>query len=122
MRHRVAGVPRRRFDMMLFRRRFMRTLHLCAFLTSLAVVACCGLSGCSTEPASDTGKMAGPMDKMDTGKMAGPMDKMDTGKMAGPTDKMDTGKMAGPMDKMDTGKMAGPTDKMNTGKMAPEKQ
>jgi hypothetical protein len=89
----VADVPRPRFDKLFFRRRSMRSLLRSVVLAASALVACWGISGCSTDTESDTGKMAGPMDKMETGKMAGPMDKMETGKMAGPTDKMDTGKM-----------------------------
>jgi hypothetical protein len=71
----------------------MRSLLRSAVLATSAFVACWGISGCSDETPSDTGKMTKPMDKMDTGKMAGAMDKVDTGKMAGAMDKMDTGKM-----------------------------
>ncbi len=76
----------------------MHTFLRSTVLAASALVACWGISGCSTEMDSETGKMAKPMDKMDTGKM-------DTGKMGGAMDKMDTGKMGGAMDKMDTGKM-----------------
>src|SRR5579864_2780280 len=94
----VADVPRPRFDMILFRRRSMRSLLRNTFLAASALVVCWGMSGCSSDTNSDTGKMAGPMDNTDTGKMAGPMDNTDTGKMAGPMDNTDAGKMAGPMD------------------------
>jgi hypothetical protein len=72
----------------------MHSLLRSTLLTASVLVACWGIPGCSSEPASETGKMAGPTGKMDTGKMAGPTGKMDTGKMAGAMDKMDTGKMA----------------------------
>ena len=71
----------------------MRSLLRCAVLTASVLVACWGISGCSPETQTDTGKMGGPMGKIDTGKMSGAMDKMDTGKMSGAMDKMDTGKM-----------------------------
>jgi hypothetical protein len=69
----------------------MRSRFRCALLVISLLVACGGISGCSNEPESQSGKM-------DTGKMGGAMDKMDTGKM-------DTGKMGGAMDKMEKGKM-----------------
>jgi hypothetical protein len=85
----------------------MRSLLRSALLAASVLVTCWGITGCSTEPENNTGKMGGAMDKADTGKMGGAMDKADTGKMGGAMDKMDTGKMAKPMDKMD-----GPMDKM----------
>ena len=87
----------------------MHTFLRSTVLAASTLVACWGISGCSTEMDSGTGKMAKPMDKM-----GGAMDKMDTGKM-------DTGKMAKPMDKMDTGRMGGAMDKMDTGKMETKK-
>jgi hypothetical protein len=84
----------------------MRSLLRSTVLAASALVACWGITGCSSDTDSDAGKMGGPMGKMETGKMGGPMDKMETGKMGGPTDKMETGKMSGPTDKMETGKMA----------------
>jgi hypothetical protein len=88
----------------------MRSLLRYSLLFGSLLLACGGISGCSNEPESPSGKM-------DTGKMGGAMDKTDTGKMGGTMDKMDTGKMDGAMDKMDTGKMGGAMDKMDTGKM-----
>ena len=64
----------------------MRSFLRSTVLAASALVACWGISGCSTETDSETGKMAKPMDNMDTGKMGGPMDKMDTGKMGGSMD------------------------------------
>ena len=58
----------------------------CTLLLASLLVACGGISGCSNEPESQSGKM-------DTGKMGGAMDKMDTGKMGGAMDKMEKGKM-----------------------------
>ena len=60
----------------------MRSFLRSTVLTASALVVSWGISGCSTDTESDTGKMAGHMDKMETGKMAGHMDKMETGKMA----------------------------------------
>ena len=59
----------------------MHTSLRSTVLATSALLACWGISGCSTEMDSQTGKMAKPMDKMDTGKMGGAMDKMDSGKM-----------------------------------------
>ena len=56
----------------------MHTFLRSTILAALALVACSGILGCSTETDSDTGKMAKPMDKMDTGKMGGTRNKMDT--------------------------------------------
>jgi len=74
------------------RSRLRHTLLLASF-----VLACGGISGCSSEPE-------GPSGKMEPGKMTGPMDKMDTGKMGGAMDKMEEGKMGGAMDKVEKGK------------------
>ena len=52
-----------------------------------ALVACWGISGCSSDTTSDAGKMGGSMDKMDPGKVGGAIDKMDTGKMSGAMDR-----------------------------------
>ena len=76
----------------------MRSRFRCALLIISLLVPCGGISGCSNEPESqsgkmDTGKMGGAMDKMDTGEMTKPMDKMEKGKMGGATDKMEKGKM-----------------------------
>ena len=64
----------------------MRSLIRPILVAASVVVACGGISGCSSEPESPSGKM-------DTGKMGGPMDKMDTGKMGGPMDKTQKDKM-----------------------------
>ena len=63
----------------------MRSLLRYTLLFASLLVACAGISGCSNEPESQSGKM-------DTGKMGGAMDKMDTGKMGGAMDKMEKGK------------------------------
>jgi hypothetical protein len=84
----------------------MRSLLRCAVLAASALLAGWGISGCSSDRESETGKMGGPMGKMDTGKMSGAMEETDTGKMSGAMGKLDTGKMSGAMDKMDTGKMS----------------
>ena len=76
----------------------MRSLLRYTLLFGSLLLACGGISGCSNEPESQSGKM-------DTGKMGGAMDKRDTGEMTKPMDKMDTGKMGGAMDKMEKGKM-----------------
>ena len=60
----------------------MRSLLRCTVLAASVLVGCWGIPGCSSETQTDTGKMAGAMDKVGSGKMAGAMDKMDTGKMA----------------------------------------
>jgi hypothetical protein len=82
-----ADVPHRRFGRFSIWRSSMRSRLRYTLLFASLLVAFGGISGCSNEPESQSGKM-------DTGKMAGPMDKMDSGKMAGPMDKMDSGKMA----------------------------
>jgi hypothetical protein len=48
----------------------MRSFLRSTVLTASALVVSWGISGCSTDTESDTGKMAGHMDKMETGKMA----------------------------------------------------
>ena len=48
----------------------MRSFLRSTVLTASALVVCWGISGCSTDTESDTGKMGGHMDKMETGKMA----------------------------------------------------
>ena len=52
----------------------MRSRLRCTLLLASLLVACGGISGCSNEPESQSGKM-------DTGKMGGAMDKMEKGKM-----------------------------------------
>jgi hypothetical protein len=69
----------------------MRLLLRYTTLLASLFVACAAISGCSNEPATESGKM--DTGKLDTGKMGGAMDKMDTGKMGGAMDKMEKGKM-----------------------------
>ena len=101
----------------------MRSLLRYTLLFASVLVACGGISGCSSEPESQLRQDGlrqdgtGPMDKPDSGKMAGAMDKMETGKMNRPHGQGGKDKMGGTMDKMDKGKMSGPMDKMEKGKM-----
>ena len=88
----------------------MRSLIRPLVVAASVLVACGGISGCSGEPESNSGKM-------DTGNMTGPMAKPDSGKMPGAMDKMEPGKMNPPMDKMEPGKKDGAMDKMEKGKM-----
>jgi hypothetical protein len=71
----------------------MRSPLRYTLLLASALIACGGISGCSSEPETNSGKMGGAMDKMDTGKTGGAMDKMEKGKMGGAMDKMEKGKM-----------------------------
>ena len=52
----------------------MRSLIRPILVAASIVVACGGISGCSSEPESPSGKM-------ETGKMGGAMGKMEKGKM-----------------------------------------
>jgi hypothetical protein len=64
----------------------MRSLIRPLFVAASVLVACGGISGCSGEPESHSGKM-------DTGNMTGPMDKMEPDKKVDAMDKMEKGKM-----------------------------
>ena len=64
----------------------MRLRLHCTLLLASLLVAGGGISGCSNEPESQSGKM-------ETGKMGGAMEKTETGKMSGAMDKMGKGKM-----------------------------
>ena len=88
----------------------MRSLLRSALLVASVLVTCWGITGCSTEPENNTGKMGAPWTRRNR-QMGGTMDKVDLARWA-TMDKMDTRKMDGTMDKMDTGKMDGPMDKM----------